>query len=54
MYSFAWNVTLVWNKGIGDLDFDYIESLSKDGNKNVYLFWETDIGSSQKFVEFLK
>ena len=42
MNIFSWNITLDGNKRI-DLDFDYVESLSKSWNKIVFVFWETDL-----------
>jgi len=55
MNTFAWNITLKWNKAIpSDFEFDYIESLSKTGNKILYIFGETEINSSQELVDFLK
>jgi hypothetical protein len=53
MNTFAWNITLKWNKVIpNDFEFDYVESLSKDWNKNLYIFWETEINSSKELIDY--
>ncbi len=49
MNIFSWNVTLDGNKKI-NLDFDYIESLSKSWNKIVFVFWETSLKSHWELV----
>lgn len=55
MNTFAGNITLKWNKTIiGQLEFDYVENLSKDGNKVLYIFWDTDIETSTDFIAMLK
>lgn len=53
MNIFSWNVTLDGNKKI-DLDFDYIESLSKSWNKIVFVFWETNLKSHWELLDMLK
>lgn len=49
MNIFSWNITLDGNKKI-DLDFDYVESLSKSWNKIVFVFWETDLKNHWELV----
>lgn len=45
------NITFDWNIIIPkSFDFDIVETISKSWNKNIYLFWETDIKSSKEFV----
>lgn len=52
MNTFAWNITLNWNKVIPEsFDFDYIESLSKTGDKNLYIFGETKIKTSKDLIK---
>ena len=54
MNTFAWNITLNWNIEISkDFKFDYLETLSKSWDKNLYLFWETDYKTSKEIVDFL-
>lgn len=54
MNSFAWNLTLKWNKTIiGKLEFDYVENFSKDWNKVLYIFWDTDLETSSEMVKML-
>ena len=53
MNVFAWNITLNWNKQVPeDFKFDYLETLSKSWDKNLYLFWETDYKSSKEMINF--
>lgn len=55
MNTFAWNITLKWNIEIpSDFGFDYIESLSKTWDKNLYIFWETDLKDIKDLISFLK
>lgn len=53
MNIFSWNITLDGNKKI-DLDFDYIESISKSWNKIVFVFWETELKTKKELVESLE
>ena len=54
MNTFAWNIALNWNIEISkDFKFDYLETLSKSWDKNLYLFWETDYKTSKEIVDFL-
>ena len=51
----VWNITFDWNFKIPEsFDFDIIETISKSWNKNIYLFWETEIKSSNDFVNYLE
>jgi len=46
-----WNITFDWNMQIPkSFDFDVVESIWKNGNKNIYIFWETEIKSSKNFL----
>jgi len=52
MNTFAWNITLIWNKSIpNDFEFDFIESLSKTWDKNLYIFGETEIKKSDDLIK---
>lgn len=52
MNTFAWNITLKWNKTIiGKLDFDYVENISKDWNKVLYVFGDTDMENSEELSD---
>jgi hypothetical protein len=53
MNNFAWNLTVKWNIVIPKtFDFDYIESLSLNWDKNLYVFWETKINKSDELMAF--
>jgi len=53
MNTFAWNITLNGNLEISkDFKFDYLETLSKNWDKNLYLFWETDYKTSKDMIDF--
>lgn len=54
MNTFAWNITLNWNKLIKDIEYDYIENFSKTGDKVIYIFWDTQLKTSQEVVDMLK
>lgn len=51
MNVFAWNITLKSNKKITWIDYDYVENLSKDWSKVLYIFWETDLKTSGDLIE---
>lgn len=53
MNIFAWNITLNGNKKI-DLDFDFIENISKNGDKVIFVFWETELNSSAELVKMFE
>ena len=53
MNTFAWNITLKWNNTLGEFDFDYIENFSKDGNKVIYVFWDTELVTSNDLIDYL-
>lgn len=53
MNIFSWNFTMVGNKKI-DLDFDFVESLAKNGDKIVFVYGETEMKTSSEIVEMLK
>ncbi len=53
MNIFSWNITLDGNKKI-DLDFDYIESISKSGNKILFVFWETELKTKNELISSLE
>jgi len=52
MNIFAWNFTINGNKKI-DLDFDFVESLSKNGDKIVFVYWETELKTSKEVLEMI-
>ncbi|MDD2907466.1 MAG: hypothetical protein PHH98_02385 [Candidatus Gracilibacteria bacterium] len=53
MNIFSGNFTMVGNKKI-DLDFDFVESLAKNGDKIVFVYGETEMKTSSEIVEMLK
>jgi len=53
MNTFAGNITLKWNNTISWLDFDYVENLSVDWNKVIFIFWDTELSTSCKVVDML-
>ena len=53
MNKFAWNITLKWNPKV-DLDFDFVESLGKTGNKNIFVFGETDENTKEWILKFFE
>jgi hypothetical protein len=52
MNIFSWNITFKSNKEITWIDYDYVENLSKDWNKVLFIFWETDLKKSEELAEF--
>jgi len=55
MNTIVWTVNLAENKKIPEsFDFDYVASLSKNGEKNLYIFGETEIKTSKEFLEYCK
>lgn len=55
MNIFAWNVTLNGSKNIwDDFDFDFLESISLSWDKNLYIFWETKMNSSEDIINYLE
>lgn len=53
MNTFAWNITLNWNKIIKWLDYDYVENLSKTWDKVIFIFWDTELKSSSEIIKML-
>jgi hypothetical protein len=53
MNTFAWNVTLKWNSTIKTLDFDYVANLSKTWDKVLFVFWDTELKTSDQIIEML-
>ena len=49
MNIFSWNFTLKGNKKI-DLDFDFVETISKSWDKVVFVFGETDLKTSKDLL----
>ncbi len=47
MNVFAGNILISWDATVELKDFDYIESLSKTGDKVLYVFGETDFSKAQ-------
>ena len=55
MNTFAGNITLKWNKVIvSDFEYDFIESLSKTWDKNLYIFGETEIKKSSELIKYFE
>jgi hypothetical protein len=54
MNTFAWNITLNWNKVISWLDFDYVANLSKTWDKVLFVFWDTKLNSSTEVIKMLE
>jgi hypothetical protein len=55
MNTFAGNITLKWNKVIAsDFEYDFIESLSKTWDKNLYIFGETEIKKSSELIKYFE
>ena len=54
MNTFAWNITLKWNRVIKDIDFDYIENLSISWDKVIFIFWDTELKTSLEVVKMLE
>ncbi len=55
MNKVSWTVNLVKNNNIPEsFDFDYVASLSKNWEKNLYIFGETEIKTSKEFIEYCK
>lgn len=53
MNQVAWTINLSENKNIPEsFDFDYVASLSKNWEKNVFIFGETQIKTSKEFIEY--
>ncbi|MDD3144929.1 MAG: hypothetical protein PHV23_02345 [Candidatus Gracilibacteria bacterium] len=53
MNIFSGNFTMTGNKKI-NLDFDFVESLSKNGDKIVFVYGETELKTSSEIVDMLK
>lgn len=53
MNKFAWNITIKWNPKV-ELEIDFIESLSKTWDKNIFFFWETELNSSEEILDSFK
>lgn len=53
MNVFAGNILIWWDQKVVLDEFDYIESFSSNGDKAVYIFWETEINSRLELEEFL-
>lgn len=55
MNIFAWNITLKLSGDIPkDFDFDYLESNSNDWYKNLYIFWETELKTSNDLINYFE
>lgn len=50
MYKFAWNITVKWNPKV-ELELDFVESLWKSWNKNIFVFGETEFPTSKEILE---
>jgi hypothetical protein len=55
MNQVVWTINLIENNKIPEsFDFDYVESLSKNWEKNLFIFGETEIKTSKEFLEYCK
>ena len=54
MNLFAWNFTVKWSTVINLLEYDYIESFTKDWDKNIFVFWETNSETSKDKIKFFE
>jgi hypothetical protein len=54
MNQFAWNFTVKWNTTVNLLEYDYIESFTKDWDKNIFVFWETNSKTSEEKIKFFE
>lgn len=55
MNTLAWNITIDWNKVVPkNFDYDFVESLSKTWDKNLFIFWETWIKTSKELIESIE
>ncbi len=53
MNQVVWTINLIENKKVPEsFDFDYVESLSKNWEKNLFIFGETEIKTSKEFLEY--
>ena len=53
MNQVVWTINLLENKNIPEsFDFDYVASLSKNWEKNLFIFGETEIKTSVEFVKY--
>ncbi|PZM83271.1 hypothetical protein DLH72_03820 [Candidatus Gracilibacteria bacterium] len=50
MNKFAGNITIKGNPKV-ELEIDFIESLSKTGDKNIFFFGETELNSSEEILD---
>lgn len=51
MNLFAWNILLEWNNSIKLPEFDYVENLSKNWDKIIFIFWETKFSKTEDLIE---
>jgi hypothetical protein len=54
MNTFAWNIVLKWNNIIKWIDFDYVENISLNWNKVLFVFWDTELKTSKELEKMLK
>lgn len=56
MNTFAWNITFSWNIKIKfrNPTFRFVKNLTKDGDTNLFFYWETDLVSSDQVLEYFK
>jgi len=53
MNQVVWTINLEENTKVPEsFDFDYVASLSKNWEKNLFIFGETQIKTSKEFVEY--
>ena len=48
MNKFAGNITFKWNPDIKSIKDKHIENISEEGDKTLFIFWKTEISSSEE------
>lgn len=54
MNLFAWNITVSSNTVIPDLEYDYVVNEAVNGDKVIFVFWETEFETSKDLVEYFE
>lgn len=54
MNTFSGTITIKWNKTINLSEYDYVENISKDWNKVVFIFGDTDFKKSEELIDDFK
>jgi len=52
---FAWSITFKWNVLVKKSDdFNFVKNLTKNGDSNVFFYWNTNLNTSQELLIYLK